>query len=40
MSFVLQSRHISPTNTEIKPVALNQTELQRKSKFVSKASGQ
>jgi cell division protein FtsI (penicillin-binding protein 3) len=40
MSFVLQSRHISPTNTEIKPVALDEAGLKKKSKFVSKASGQ
>jgi hypothetical protein len=40
MSFVLQSRHISPTNTEIKPVALTQEALKKNSKFVSKASGQ
>jgi cell division protein FtsI (penicillin-binding protein 3) len=40
MSFVLQSRHISPTNTEIKPVALTQAALTKNSKFVSKASGQ
>ena len=39
MSFVLQSRHISPTNTEIKPVALTQAALNKNSKFVSKASG-
>jgi len=39
MSFVLQSRHISPTNTEIKPVALTQAALKKNSKFVSKASG-
>ena len=39
MSFVLQSRHISPTNTEIKPVALNEAVLKKNSKFVSKASG-
>ena len=40
MSFVLQSRHISPTNTEIKPVALNQAALKKNSKYVSKASAQ
>ena len=40
MSFVLQSRHISPTNTVIKPVALTQADLKKSSKFVSKASGQ
>jgi cell division protein FtsI (penicillin-binding protein 3) len=39
MSFVLQSRHISPTNTEIKPVALNEAVLKKNTKFVSKASG-
>jgi len=39
MSFVLQSRHISPTNTEIKPLALTQAALNKNSKFVSKASG-
>ena len=40
MSFVLQSRHISPTNTVIQPVALTQAALNKSSKFVSKASGQ
>jgi cell division protein FtsI (penicillin-binding protein 3) len=40
MSFVLQSRHISPTNTVVKPVALTQSALNRTSKFVSKASAQ
>jgi len=39
MSFVLQSRHISPTNKEIKPLALTQAALNKNSKFVSKASG-
>ena len=40
MSFVLQSRHISPTNTVVQPVALTQAALNKSSKFVSKASGQ
>ena len=40
MSFVLQSRHISPTNTVVQPVALTQAALKKSSKFVSKASGQ
>jgi len=40
MSFVLQSRHISPTNTVVQPVALTQAVLDKSSKFVSKASGQ
>ena len=40
MSFVLQSRHISPTNTVVQPVALTQAALVKSSKFVSKASGQ
>jgi cell division protein FtsI (penicillin-binding protein 3) len=40
MSFVLQSRHISPTNTVVEPVALTQAALNKSSKFVSKASGQ
>ena len=40
MSFVLQSRHISPTNTVIQPVALTQAALNKSSTFVSKASGQ
>ena len=29
MSFVLQSRHIAPTNSSIIPVALNEKELQK-----------
>jgi len=40
MSFVLQSRHISPTQTNMKPVALTQAALKKSSTFVSKASGQ
>ena len=40
MSFVLQSRHISPTQTNMKPVALTQAALNKSNKFVSKASGQ
>jgi len=40
MSFVLQSRHVSPTNTLIQPVALTKAELQNTSKFVTKAMGQ
>jgi cell division protein FtsI (penicillin-binding protein 3) len=40
MSFVLQSRHISPTSTVVKPVALTQAALKKSSTFVSKASGQ
>jgi cell division protein FtsI (penicillin-binding protein 3) len=40
MSFVLQSRHVSPTNTIVEPVALTQSALNKKSKFVSKASAQ
>ena len=40
MSFVLQSRHISPTNTVVKPVALTQAALNKSSTFVSKASEQ
>lgn len=40
MSFVLQSRHISPTNTTVQPVALTQSALNRTSKFASKASAQ
>jgi cell division protein FtsI (penicillin-binding protein 3) len=40
MSFVLQSRHVSPTNTIFEPVALTQSALNKKSKFVSKASAQ
>lgn len=40
MSFVLQSRHISPTNTVVQPVALTQAALNKSSTFVSKASGQ
>jgi cell division protein FtsI (penicillin-binding protein 3) len=40
MSFVLQSRHISPTNTTVQPVALTQSALNKTSKFVSKASAQ
>ncbi len=39
MSFVLQSRHISPTNTTVQPVALTQAALTKSSRFVSKASG-
>jgi cell division protein FtsI (penicillin-binding protein 3) len=39
MSFVLQSRHISPTNTVVKPVALTQAALNKSSTFVSKAAG-
>jgi cell division protein FtsI (penicillin-binding protein 3) len=39
MSFVLQSRHISPTNTTVKPVALTQAALTKGSQFVSKVSG-
>jgi cell division protein FtsI (penicillin-binding protein 3) len=40
MSFVLQSRHVSPTNTLIQPVALTKAELQNTSNFVTKAMGQ
>ena len=40
MSFVLQSRHISPTNTVVQPVALTQAALNKSSTFVSKASEQ
>ncbi len=40
MSFVLQSRHISPTNTVVQPVALTQAALNKSSTFVTKASGQ
>jgi cell division protein FtsI (penicillin-binding protein 3) len=40
MSFVLQSRHISPTQTNMKAVALTQAALKKSSTFVSKASGQ
>jgi len=40
MSFVLQSRNISPTSTVVKPVALTQAALKKSSTFVSKASGQ
>jgi hypothetical protein len=36
----LQSRHVSPTNTLIQPVALTKAELQNTSKFVTKAMGQ
>ncbi|MSW59680.1 MAG: penicillin-binding protein 2 [Actinobacteria bacterium] len=39
MSFVLQSRHVSPTNTTVQPVALTQAALTKSSRFVSKASG-
>jgi cell division protein FtsI (penicillin-binding protein 3) len=39
MSFALQSRHISPTNTTVKPVALTQSALTKGSQFVTKASG-
>jgi cell division protein FtsI (penicillin-binding protein 3) len=40
MSFVLQSRHVSPTNTIVQPVALTQSALSKTSKFVSKVSAQ
>ncbi len=38
MSFVLQSRHISPTNTIVQPVALLQTDLKKSSQLNSKAA--
>jgi cell division protein FtsI (penicillin-binding protein 3) len=39
MSFVLQSRHVSPTNTTVQPVALTQSSLTQGSQFKSKVSG-
>jgi cell division protein FtsI (penicillin-binding protein 3) len=38
MSFVLQSRHISPTNTVVKPVALTQSALRQNSTQSTKAT--
>ena len=40
MSFVLQSRHISPTNTVVKPVALTQASLKKSSTQKPKATQQ
>lgn len=40
MSFVLQSRHISPTNTVVKPVALTQASLKKNSTLKPKATQQ
>lgn len=37
MTFVLQSRHIAPTGTIIKPVALNKAELDKKAREERKA---
>jgi cell division protein FtsI (penicillin-binding protein 3) len=40
MSFVLQSRHVSPTNTIVKPVALTQASLKKNSTVEPKATKQ
>jgi cell division protein FtsI (penicillin-binding protein 3) len=40
MSFVLQSRHISPTNTVVNPVALTQASLKKSSTHKPKATQQ
>ena len=37
MTFVLQSRHIAPTGTEVLPVALNKAELDKMARAERKA---
>jgi cell division protein FtsI (penicillin-binding protein 3) len=37
MTFVLQSQHIAPTGTAVKPIALNQAEVAKKEREARKA---
>jgi cell division protein FtsI (penicillin-binding protein 3) len=40
MTFVLQSEHVAPTGTKVKPVALTQAELRRQERKVAAATTQ